>query len=312
MASSSDKVATSSSKTRKLSSAELIDELTHHTEDLRQKELNLKTLEQKLVQLSKDPGDVLEINAGGQVFAVKRSTLCLAEGSVIAALFSGNWDDGQHRDSQGRPFLDVDPYIFDKIVNFLRQKAIEGPDRPAPRPIIAPEKALEFDAVVDYYGLKECLHGHHSDFKVQSFSLPGLAQSYTDTPPLQRGYAIRLAHPLRLRAVLVGANSPIHIIVGRGDSEVLAEAQTNAIQNVPSAPEWMDTESILNQVALFDLRLQPPDAFIMVRFQQGTAFSHGNGNYDYREAGPFSVASKYKLPLAQNSYALCMRIAYQN
>lgn len=309
MTSSTSEVATRCSKARKLSSAELIDELTHRTEDLRQKELNLKTLEQKLVHLTKDPNDVLEINAGGKVFAMRRSTLCLAEGSVIAALFSGNWDDGQHRDSQGRPFLDVDPYIFDEIVNFPRQKAIEGPEKPAPIPIIAPEKELEFDAVVDYYGLKECLHG---GFKVQSFSLPGEVKSHTDAIALHRGYAIHVAQPLRLRAVLVGADSPVHIVVGRGNREVVAEVQTNSIQNVPSALQWRATESVLNQVALFDLGLRsPPDAFIMVRFQQGTSFSYAPGSNDYREAGPFSVVSKGELPLVENSYSLCMRIAYQ-
>ena len=104
------------------------------------------------------------------MFAVRRSTLCLAKDSVLAALFSGSWDAGQHRDSKGRPFLDIDPYIFDKIVNFLRQKSIEGPESPAPTPVISSEKAKEFERVVEYYGLKACLYGPRRDERKLRFA----------------------------------------------------------------------------------------------------------------------------------------------
>ena len=38
--------------------------------------------------------DIIELNLGGcKSIATKRSTLCLAEGSMFSSMFSGRWND---------------------------------------------------------------------------------------------------------------------------------------------------------------------------------------------------------------------------
>lgn len=75
--------------------------------------------------------DIIEINAGGKfTISTTRSTLCLAEGSVFANMFSGRWEQSLKRDSEGRVFFDHDPELIEIIVNFLRRKKIEDPSRP--------------------------------------------------------------------------------------------------------------------------------------------------------------------------------------
>jgi len=93
-----------------------VSELTARCQELAARERTLKELEDRVLEITKDPAEVLDINAGGKIFSVQRGTLCLVKDSLLAALFSGNWDEGQQRDSQGRTFLEIDPYIFGKIV----------------------------------------------------------------------------------------------------------------------------------------------------------------------------------------------------
>ena len=65
----------------------------------------------------------------------------------------------QQRDSQGRIFLNCDPYCFEKILSFLRCKLIEHPDRPAPQPVIQQESQAEFAALAEYLGIKNFIAG---------------------------------------------------------------------------------------------------------------------------------------------------------
>lgn len=78
-----------------------------------------------------------------------------AKDSVLAAKFSGRWEGKLQLDEQGYIFVEYDPYCFNKILAFLRSKAIEHPDYPAPRPVIASEHEAQFNQLVSYLGLKD-------------------------------------------------------------------------------------------------------------------------------------------------------------
>merc|ERR1712113_1342296 len=73
------------------------------------------------------------------------------EGSMLAAMFSGNWDKGHKRDSQGRVFIDANPSCFDMLLTVLRLKGIDAPDRGTPVPKVAEDRKAEFEALVKYY-----------------------------------------------------------------------------------------------------------------------------------------------------------------
>ena len=61
----------------------------------------------KSVEVSDD--DMIHLNVGGQKFTTKRSTLCQVEGSLLASMFSGRWEDGLERDQDGAVFFDFSP-----------------------------------------------------------------------------------------------------------------------------------------------------------------------------------------------------------
>jgi len=68
--------------------------------------------------------DSLYLNVGGeQNIAVRRSTLTQYEDSLLAATFSGRWDDSLEKDSRGNFFIDQDPQNFQLLLSFLRAKA---------------------------------------------------------------------------------------------------------------------------------------------------------------------------------------------
>ena len=67
------------------------------------------------------------------------------------------WADKHKLDSQGRIFLDCDPYCFERMVSLLRCKLIEHPDRPAPQPVIREESQAGFETLVEYLGLGELM-----------------------------------------------------------------------------------------------------------------------------------------------------------
>lgn len=103
----------------------------------------------QLFSMSQDAhgSEILELNVGGTPMSTTRATLRTAgEGSMLAAMFSGNWDRGHKRDAEGRIFLDFDPYCFGRLLSFLRMKAIEQPSALIPFPEVNDRRA-EFTAL---------------------------------------------------------------------------------------------------------------------------------------------------------------------
>jgi hypothetical protein len=45
--------------------------------------------------------DIIYLNVGGETMACNRSTLCQVEGSFLASMFSGRWENQQKKDKDG-------------------------------------------------------------------------------------------------------------------------------------------------------------------------------------------------------------------
>ncbi|CAD7941393.1 unnamed protein product [Amoebophrya sp. A120] len=100
--------------------------------------------------------DVISINAGGEIFTMKRSTLTqVFPQSYLANLFSGRWESSIERDQHNNYFLDFDPASFHLILTYLRDKKIETPERPAAVPLVAVDKKEHFENLLSYLGLKD-------------------------------------------------------------------------------------------------------------------------------------------------------------
>ena len=80
-----------------------------------------------------------------------------AEGSMLAAMFTGRWEEKLHRDEQGRVFLDYDPHLFQEILSYMRLRAIHnGPSGKAdPMPRMDGDMQYAFQKLVKYLQLEE-------------------------------------------------------------------------------------------------------------------------------------------------------------
>ena len=73
---------------------------------------------------------------------------------MLAIQFGLRWVERQKRDSQGRIFLNYDPYCFERILSFLRCKLVEHPDHPTLPPVVKHESQAEFASLTQFLGLE--------------------------------------------------------------------------------------------------------------------------------------------------------------
>jgi hypothetical protein len=99
--------------------------------------------------------DIIHLNVGGHKLTTKRSTLCQVEGSLLASMFSGRWEDSLERDQDGAIFFDFNPQYFVVILDYLRAKKIATPENPAPLPKVAEDQAKKFNNLLEYVGLSD-------------------------------------------------------------------------------------------------------------------------------------------------------------
>ena len=110
---------------------------------------------ERMKAVTMNNNDIIHLNVGGQKMTTKRSTLCQVEGSLLASMFSGRWEDGLERDKYGCIFFDFNPQYFSLILDYLRAKKIETPEKPALLRKVPSEQLNNFDILVGYLGLKE-------------------------------------------------------------------------------------------------------------------------------------------------------------
>ena len=99
--------------------------------------------------------DIIQLNVGGQKLTTTRSTLCQVEGSLLATMFSGRWEDGLKRNEDGAFFFDVNPQYFGHILDYLRMKKIASPDNPAELPKVPRDEVKNLNTLVEYLGLSD-------------------------------------------------------------------------------------------------------------------------------------------------------------
>jgi hypothetical protein len=107
----------------------------------------------KTLDVSDD--DLIDLNIGGQKLTTTRSTLCQVEGSLLASMFSGRWEDGMKRDKDGAVFFDFNFQYFVLILDYLRARKIMSPDNPPPFPIVPKDQLKTFTTLVEYLGLSD-------------------------------------------------------------------------------------------------------------------------------------------------------------
>ena len=112
--------------------------------------LNAEKQRMEAIEVSDD--DIIHLNVGGQKFTTTRATLCQVEGSLLATMFNGRWEDRVKRDKDGVVFFDFNPEYFGWILDYLRAKKISSPAVLAE----VPKKQMKnFNALLEHLGLSD-------------------------------------------------------------------------------------------------------------------------------------------------------------
>ena len=112
-----------------------------------------KAEKEKIEAVSVRDDDLINLNVGGTKLQTTRSTLCQVEDSLLAAMFSGRWEDNIKRDQDGAVFFDFNPQHFILVLDYLRVKKIKTPENPPPLPKVPEDQEESFNSLVQYLGL---------------------------------------------------------------------------------------------------------------------------------------------------------------
>lgn len=255
--------------------------------ELAEKEAELRDMEARISGLLGDEEDVLEVNVGGRVHTVSRGTLCLAEGSLLAALFSGRWDEGMKRDSEQRPFLDADPDCFEQVLLHLRLRRIAGPGEWVPVPD-APGKQRAMEMFLNYFGLNDFVF-LRSPAELARLPTCDRRSSLHALKDEVRGYSLTFTAAFRLTAVRVGIEGDVEgcrVSVSR-DGEVL--------QAMPLTDEAAPQ-------ARFDVLVQPPECAVMVHGNGRALVRYVESSHEPQRVGCFLVSGAMFIPTQANCY----------
>jgi hypothetical protein len=158
---------------------------------------NAEKQRMKAVEVSDN--DIIHLNVGGHKLTTKRSTLCQVEGSLLASMFSGRWEDSLERDQDGAIFFDFNPQYFVVILDYLRAKKIATPENPAPLPKVAEDQAKNFNNLLEYLGLSESVPAE----KVPSEKFN---QHSSNVVTLQEGGTVAVHGPNEGHSYVLGEN----------------------------------------------------------------------------------------------------------
>ena len=144
--------------------------------------------------------DIMHLNVGGHKLTTKRCTLCQVEGSLLASMFSGRWEDSLERDQDGAVFFYFNPQCFVVILDYLRAKKISTPENPAPLPKVAEDQAKNFNILLEYLGL--------SDEIVPAEKVPSekFNQHSSNAVTLQEGGTVAVHGPNNGHGYVLGEN----------------------------------------------------------------------------------------------------------
>ena len=155
---------------------------------------------QRIKAVEVSDNDIIHLNVGGHKLTTKRSTLCQVEGSLLASMFSGRWEDSLERDKDGAVFFDFNPQYFLVILEYLRAKKIATPEHPAPLPKVAEDQAESFNNLLEYLGL--------SDEIVPAEKVPSekFNQHSSNVVTLQEGGTVAVHGPNNGHSYVLGEN----------------------------------------------------------------------------------------------------------
>jgi len=248
---------------------------------LAEKQTRLEDTEKRIFSIVDGASDVVDLNVGGHPVSTTRGVLCSAEGSLLAGMFSGNFDNRLKRDKDGRIFLDVDPPLFNRILLHLRLRRIASPDCPAPLPCVPEDQRPEYDMMVKYFGLETFMYGvggRSGNIFQRMADLAGVSQSKLQTHEI-------------LRIVLSSSGG----VPANNHEEVLGPVgfHERSLENSYGAhPNTITIKFLKHRVLVEGLELRAKVADVAAHMSNQWTFRHGmetvNMNYSFSRTEPSS------------------------
>ena len=145
-----------------------------------------------------DTDEVIGLNIRGNKMIVARSTLTSAQGSMLAAKFSGRWDDSMEKDEGGNVIIDQDYAIFGPILRFLQNHNANDPSR---LDRVDEKMKSNLDELLDYYGVAGIINpmtlklvSNEGNSESQNF---GLKVKTTVNAESDYGVVYQMSHPTK-------------------------------------------------------------------------------------------------------------------
>jgi len=95
---------------------------------------------------------------GEKKLMVKRSLLCQLEGSMLAAMFSGRYDDNLDYDKDGNVFIDYPASVMVPLMDRLTLCRDVPPGTQLPDIVVPTGYEGILDCAVDFFGLEQAVH----------------------------------------------------------------------------------------------------------------------------------------------------------
>ena len=159
----SDLVKTVESLERKFNS--MTRNIYSRVDKYRKKKQDVTKLQARLLEknggMNVNEAEILKLNVGGEIIKVNRNVLTQVKGSRLEIMFSGRWENQLLRDENGMIFLDIDPYCFKKIIEYLMKlmmsKMWEG-NKELDLPKVDEDHENRFRILFTYFGLDKNNH----------------------------------------------------------------------------------------------------------------------------------------------------------
>eukprot|EP00210_Caulerpa_lentillifera_P009689 g9244.t1 len=98
--------------------------------------------------------EIVELNVQGVIMSTRRNTLTQFTESRLAYTFNGRWDEETLKDSEGRVFLDVQPSLFRKLLDYLTTRNLVQNSATIPSPQFPFHEFIHFKAMLQYFGIE--------------------------------------------------------------------------------------------------------------------------------------------------------------
>jgi len=192
-------------------------------EQLIEERAELEAEKEAMSKLDAGSNDLISLNFRGEkTVTVKRSTLCQVEGSMMAAMFSGRYDDKLDFDKDGNVFLSYPPQVMVPLMDWLTVSLDLAPGTKHHDVDIPSEYMTMWQGTLKFFGLENVVNPESmmpESMKLQPMMFSGIKTNLKMSD--LRGWEVAFCKPYSYKTSMKDFQLP----GVAGDSPVLVGAR---------------------------------------------------------------------------------------